>query len=397
MKFATFVALSVVTGVFASPQDAGTSTITIPGIGDGIQLGPIALCSNGRIIRRSQCCKWFRVIPQLQTEVFNNGQCHKGTRRVLQTFFHDAIGFSPALTNAGQFGSLDGSIIAHSGIETTFIPNRALGPTIEALRSIAIRNGVSFGDILNFANTVGLGNCPGAPKLEFLAGKSNSSQVSPPGLIPGPGNSATTILNRMGDAGFTSDETVDLLAAHTIASQEALNLNPASARAPFDSTPAVFDSQVFIEVLLKGTVFTTGGPGIQEVLSPLPGEFRMQSDFALARDPRTSCRWQSNMSKFDFLDADLNLIANTHIIIGNSALVASRFRAAVAKLSVLGFDRNTLDDCSDVVPNPRPQATNPHIPGGLTNGDLEGFCAGTPLPTFPESPGPLATVAAALP
>ncbi|TFK27219.1 hypothetical protein FA15DRAFT_217622 [Coprinopsis marcescibilis] len=370
MRFSAFVALSVVAGVFASPAPQEESPAGRPGGG--------VRCPNGRTVRNRQCCSWFAIIPQLQAEIFNN-QCNKGTRRVLQTFFHDAIGFSPALTNAGQFGGggADGSIIAHSVIETTFVPNRALGPTIEALRAISIRNSVSFGDILNFANAVGLTNCPGAPRLEFLAGKSNSSQPSPPGLIPGPGNTADAILNRMGDAGFSHDETVDLLSAHTIAAQEALNLNAAATRAPFDSTPAVFDSQFFIETLLRGTVFTTGGPGFAEVLSPLPGEFRMQSDFALARDPRTSCRWQSMLT--------------------NSALVASRFRAAVAKLSVLGFNRNTLIDCSDVIPTPRAQINSPRIPAGLTTADLEGFCPGTPLPNMVVAPGPLQTVAVAAP
>ena len=57
-------------------------------------------------------------------------------------------------------------------------------------------------------------------------------------------------------------------------------------------TPFVFDTQVFLEVLLKGKGF----PGqltnsTSEVKSPLPltvgtdtGEMRLQSDFALARD-----------------------------------------------------------------------------------------------------------------
>ncbi|TFK17811.1 peroxidase [Coprinopsis marcescibilis] len=373
MKFSVFVALSSVAGAFASPAPAPQIT------------GVTVTCSTGDRTQNHQCCRWFSIRKEVQAELFNNGKCGvansaKGARRVLQTFFHDAIGWSPALTATGQFGGggADGSIIAHSQIETTFVPNRALGPTIEALRAIAIRNSVSFGDILNFANAVGLSNCPGAPRLEFLAGKANISHPSPPGLIPGPGNTVDTILNRMGDAGFSAAETVDLLTAHTMASQEALNLNPAAARAPFDSTPAVFDSQFFIETLLKGTVFTTGGPGFGEVLSPLPGEFRMQSDFAIARDPRTACRWQSMMA--------------------DSTLMASRFRAAAAKLSVLGFDRRTLFDCSDTIPIPLTRVDKPFIPAGLTRKDLEGFCTANPLPTIAVVGGTtLQTVAPALP
>jgi hypothetical protein len=73
---------------------------------------------------------------------------------------------------------------------------------------------------------------------------------------------------------------------------------------PFDSTPGVFDTQFFIEVgclsigvnhdystsvaqtLLIGTAFPGNGSNQGEVESPLPGEFRLQSDFELARDPR---------------------------------------------------------------------------------------------------------------
>ena len=46
-----------------------------------------------------------------------------------------------------------------------------------------------------------------------------------------------------------------------------------------------FDAQFFVETMLNGTL--TPGAAIQagsgEVLSPYPGEFRLQSDFLIAR------------------------------------------------------------------------------------------------------------------
>lgn len=53
--------------------------------------------------------------------------------------------------------------------------------------------------------------------------------------------------------------------------------------APFDSTPSDFDAQFFVETMLNGTL--TPGDALHggEVLSPYPGEFRLQSDFALGR------------------------------------------------------------------------------------------------------------------
>jgi hypothetical protein len=47
---------------------------------------------------------------------------------------------------------------------------------------------------------------------------------------------------------------------------------------PFDSTPGVFDSQFFVEVQLRGTLFPGPGRGEGEVESPLEGEIRLQSD-----------------------------------------------------------------------------------------------------------------------
>ena len=66
---------------------------------------------------------------------------------------------------------------------------------------------------------------------------------------------------------------------------------------PFDSTPSTFDNQFFVESLLQGTAFTGNGEG-GEVMSPIPGEFRLQSDFAISRDSRTACEWQSLVSEY---------------------------------------------------------------------------------------------------
>lgn len=65
-----------------------------------------------------------------------------------------------------------------------------------------------------------MSNCAGAPRLEFLAGRSNFSLPSPDLLVPEPSDSVDTIIARMGDAGFSPNEIVDLLASHTIAAQD---------------------------------------------------------------------------------------------------------------------------------------------------------------------------------
>ena len=101
-------------------------------------------------------------------------------------------------------------------------------------------------------------------------------------------------------------------------------------------TPFDFDSQLFLEVLLKGVGFPGLDNNTGEVSSPLPltngtdvGELRLQSDFALARDSRTACFWQGFVNEQDFM--------------------VSSFKAAMSKLAILGHNRADLIDCSDVV------------------------------------------------
>jgi cytochrome c peroxidase len=73
---------------------------------------------------------------------------------------------------------------------------------------------------IQFAGAVGVSNCPGSPRLEFLAGRANISQPAPSGLVPEPFDSADKIIARFADAGFAPNEIVDLLASHTVAAQD---------------------------------------------------------------------------------------------------------------------------------------------------------------------------------
>lgn len=50
----------------------------------------------------------------------------------------------------------------------------------------------------------------------------------------------------------------------------------------------------------------------------------------------------------------------------------SAFRGAMVKLASLGNDRNSLVDCSSVIPTPSCDHANPTLPGGKVAGDVEG-------------------------
>jgi manganese peroxidase len=66
---------------------------------------------------------------------------------------------------------------------------------------------------------------------------------------------------------------------------------------------------------------------------------RLQSDLAIAHDPRTACTWQG--------------------FVNEQEKMASAFKAAMAKLAVVGQDTQNFVNCSDVVPIPVPALGKP--------------------------------------
>ena len=74
---------------------------------------------------------------------------------------------------------------------------------------------------IQFAGAVGVSNCGGGPRLQFLAGRSNFSRPAPDLTVPEPSDAASKIFARMADAGsFTPTEVVALLASHSVAAQD---------------------------------------------------------------------------------------------------------------------------------------------------------------------------------
>ncbi|KAF9050603.1 heme peroxidase [Panaeolus papilionaceus] len=227
--------------------------------------------------------------------------------------------------------------------------------------------------LVHLAGAVGVANCPGAPRLKFFLGRPPPVSPAVDLTVPEPTDDVTTILARFADAGFTPQEAIALLSSHTVAASDVII--PGFTGVPFDSTPFTFDTQVFLEVLLKPSLFPDNGqPEAGEVESPIAGEMRLQSDSVLARDPRTACFWQE--------------------MVNNQELMQTRFRDAMAKLQVLGQDTRKLIDCSDVVPVP-PVLANSIIslPPTFTMNDVEVSCPQLRLPALATQAGPAITVA----
>ncbi|KAJ7775808.1 putative peroxidase [Mycena olivaceomarginata] len=295
-------------------------------------------CSKGRTAAIATCCVWYDVLDDLQTNLFE-GKCGDDAHDALRLSFHDAIGFSrkdqsKCLINV----HLDGSLIKFADIELDYAANEGLESIVMAERDLADAHGVSYGDIIQFAAAVSVRNCPGGPRISFMAGRPNATKAAVDGLVPEPFDSANTILARIQDAGLTPEELVNLLASHSIAVQEHVDPYQHTQMShfrqfqipPFDLTPGIFDNNFYRDTLLPG--FITPGSTLHsgQVLSPFKGEFRLQSDFALSRDLRTAGRWL-------LLSLD-------------PFLMASSFATSMAKMALLGQNPGILHDCSEIIP-----------------------------------------------
>jgi len=334
-------------------------------------------CPDGvNTATNAACCAFFSLRDDLVTNLFG-GVCGEEAHESLRLAFHDAIAFSPSLIKAGKpgGGGADGSMITFPNAEPNFAPNAGIIDSVEFLTPFLASHNVTAGDLIQFAAAVGITNCPGAPQLQFLAGRPTAVAPAPDGLIPEPQQDLTTIFSRFADAdGFTPAEVVALLASHSIARSD--HIEPGLKAVPFDSTPFVFDTQFFVEVQLRGSGFPGVGGQQGEDTSPLPagsgqnvGEIRINSDHDLARDPRTACTWQS--------------------FVNNQALMTSSFKAAMQKLALVGQNAAKMIDCSEAVPAALPAVNKPAtFPAGKSIADVEQACAATPFPTLATDPGP---------
>ncbi|KAJ6606845.1 manganese peroxidase 3 [Mycena sp. CBHHK59/15] len=334
-------------------------------------------CPTGQTTANEACCVLFPILDDIQANLFDGGECGEEVHESLRLTFHDAIGFSPTLDDADHLnsgGGADGSIVTFDEIETAFSANAGIDDIVDVQRPFINAHNITAGDFIQFAGAVGVSNCPGAPRLEFLLGRPEAKAPAPDGLIPDPFDSITKILARFAEVDFSPEEVVALLASHTVAAAD--HVDPTIPGSPFDSTPDIFDTQflprLFIEVQLRGTLFPGTGGNAGEVESALEGEIRLNSDAEVSFYSRTACAWQS--------------------FAVDQAKMQSEFRAAMAKMAIIGQDRSEMVDCSDVIPVPKPVVGIPHLPAGQTMDDIEQACATAPFPTLTAQPGPATSV-----
>lgn len=323
-------------------------------------------CPSGQVTANKACCALFPIVDQIQKDLFDGGECGEEAHSALRLAFHDAIGFS---INGGKGGGADGSILAFNKTENAFHANAGIDDITDRQFPVFLETGLSAGDFVHLAAAIGTGNCPGAPRLRFFFGRPPPKAAAPDLTVPEPTDSVTAILARFADAGFAPHEAVALLSSHTIAAAD--EVDPTIPGTPFDSTVGTFDSQVFLEVLLKGKLFPGNGSQPGEVLSPLAGEMRLQSDFVISQDSRTACLWQN--------------------MINNQTRMTRQFKRAMHKMQLLG--QGTLTDCSDVIPVPKPFAGPIKYPASFSQADVQQACVQSAFPSLATIAGPAPTVA----
>ncbi|KAF8184677.1 manganese peroxidase 1 [Pholiota molesta] len=323
-------------------------------------------CATGQTTANAKCCALFPVVDFIQTNLFDGGECGEEAHSALRLAFHDAIGFS---LHGGKGAGADGSILQFSAIETTFHANGGIDDITARQLPVWQGTNLTAGDFVHLAAAIGTGNCAGAPRLQFLFGRPPPVAAAPDLTVPEPTDSVTSILARFADAGFSTAEAVALLSSHTIAAAD--HVDTTIPGTPFDSTVATFDTQVFLEVLLKGSLFPGNGSQAGEVLSPLAGEMRLQSDFAISQDARTACLWQA--------------------MINDQTRMQTQFKAAMAKLQALGT--RGLTDCSDVVPVPATFTGPIKFPASFSQKNVQVACHEARFPTLQTVAGPAPTVA----
>ncbi|KAH9994916.1 manganese peroxidase 3 [Russula compacta] len=326
-------------------------------------------CPSGQVVSKMECCGLFPILENIQDNLFEGGKCGEDAHSALRLAFHDSIGFS---LNRDIGGGADGSIITFGSTELEYSANSGIDEIVKSQEPFIGQYDISAGDFIQFAAAVAVSNCPGAPRLEFLLGRPAALRAAADETVPEPFHDATTILDRFKDAGFEPAEVVALLSSHSIAAADLVDSSVPGS--PFDSTPYAFDSQFFIETLLRGESYPGKGPNEGEELAPeaLKGEMRLESDYFLARDSRTACYWQQ--------------------YIGQEDKMANDFRAAMAKLAILGQDREKLTDCSEVIPVPKPRIGKAHLPAGSSPEQIEQSCYDYPFPTLTADPGPATAV-----
>lgn len=89
------------------------------------------------------------MLEDIQTNLFDGGECGEEVHESLRLTFHDAIGISPKIAKTGVFGGggADGSIALFEDIETNFHANNGVDEIIDEQRPFIQRHNLTTADL----------------------------------------------------------------------------------------------------------------------------------------------------------------------------------------------------------------------------------------------------------
>jgi cytochrome c peroxidase len=313
-------------------------------------------------------CNFLEPIKKDLLENLFDNECGDTAHGALRLSFHDAIGISPKLGGGGA----DGSIIIFNATELLDPGNVGIDDVLDEISPFFFKYAhvITPGDFIQLVGALSLSVCPGAPHVKYVIGRPPPKGPAPDFIVPQPVNTTNQLLKAFGEVGFSPAELVALLGSHTVAGAD--DFAPPLQGIPFDSTPAIFDTNIFIEVLLNGNIFPPNATLGPIVGTAIEGTIRLLSDFEVARDPRTACTWQA--------------YALDH------QLMIDSFGAAFFKMGLLGQARNPkLIDCSPIIPAPALIVDKIEFPPQQFLKDIDQSCI-IPFPNLPTAPGPALNV-----
>jgi manganese peroxidase len=282
----------------------------------------LLLLSATSIYAEKKCPDIWRTISQdLTTSFVSGGECTDLARGAIRYAFHDAGTFSqklPVVPPAS--GGADGSLLLNGG-EIGRPENRGLEQYhafITGKYAQYKSKDVGAADLIQFAGNHAVVSCPGGPIVRTLIGRKDSSEASPPGLLPaggGPGSDHNTLLQLFIDKGFSAADLAALIGAHTTAKAKAVPQIPVGT--PQDSTPGKWDVRYYAETY-----------------NPPPGVKSFPSDINLS-NPNTTV----GMEFKKFVD--------------NQGRWNGHFSSAMFRLGMLGISDDAsrkFVDCTDALP-----------------------------------------------
>ncbi|KAI7773923.1 hypothetical protein LA080_009639 [Diaporthe eres] len=237
---------------------------------------------------------WNYIAKELKYDFIDDyGFCTDYARQSIRLPFHDCF----------PGGGCDGSIVLTDECFNRF-DNERLIPICAKLRDVANRYKVGVADLINLAGAIGNKACRYGPYTPFYIGRTDNPVAAlegqlPPSILPAP-----TLISVFAARGFTDDELVALVGAHSAGKNH--------TGVPFDTTVGELDSWTYYTETRDGGAPTT-----------------LPSDFFLSQYGQTRDSW------------------NVYAV--SQEAWAKDYVDGYKKLITLDNDVSKLSDCTEVV------------------------------------------------